>query len=153
MRNDDQIGGEGFLGHTIILMLRQRCPQASIHSLDIVQRHWPEKREWSFISADLTDIESLSQAFKQSAATVVFHTASPLFASAGNESLMEKINVQGTQTIVDACLACKVPKLVYTSTSGVAYNGANVINVDERIPDAEPPLDYYTKTKVGITLV
>lgn len=124
-----------------------RYPTASVSSLDIVQRHFPEKPTWTFYSADLTSLESLSKAFKASRATTVFHTASPWTGSGAD--ICEKVNVQGTQTIVDACKQEGVKKLIFTSSAGTVYNGVDLINVDERMPFPEQSLDPYNVTKVG----
>lgn len=139
--------GEGFLGSTLVKALVARYPSAAVSSLDIVQRHFPEKSQWTFYSADLTSLPSLSAAFKASGATTVFHTASPWTGSGAD--VCEKVNVQGTQTIVDACVQEGVRKLVFTSSAGTVYNGEDLINVDERMPFPEKALDAYNVTKVG----
>ncbi|KAM0750736.1 hypothetical protein T439DRAFT_301719 [Meredithblackwellia eburnea MCA 4105] len=139
------IGGEGFLGSTMVRMLTERYPTARVTSTDIVQRHFPEKSKWTFYSADLTSLESMSKVFKAVGATTVFHTASP-WTGSGAE-VCEKVNVQGTQTVVDACIQEGVKKLVYTSSAGTVYNGVDLINVDERLPLPEKGLDPYNVTK------
>ncbi|GAA5824017.1 hypothetical protein JCM5353_007060 [Sporobolomyces roseus] len=146
------IGGEGFLGSTMVKTLLTRYPNATVSSLDLVQRHFPDQlsssstsRKWTFYSADLTSLESLSGAIKQSGATTVFHTASP-WTGSGKE-VCEKVNVQGTQTVVDACVQEGVKKLVFTSSAGTVYNGVDLINVDERMPFPEEELDAYNVTK------
>lgn len=58
------------------------------------------------------------------------------------------MNVEGTQTIVDACLQEGVRKLVFTSSAGTVYNGVDLINVDERMPFPDKGLDDYNVTKV-----
>jgi sterol-4alpha-carboxylate 3-dehydrogenase (decarboxylating) len=40
-----------------------------------------------------------------------------------------------------------VRKLVYTSSAGVVFNGADIIDVDERLPYPETPLDAYNDSK------
>ena len=75
------------------------------------------------------------------------HTASPWTGSGAD--VCEKVNVQGTQTIVDACVQEGVRKLVFTSSAGTVYNGEDLINVDERMPFPEKALDAYNVTKVG----
>ncbi|CEQ41251.1 SPOSA6832_02943 [Sporobolomyces salmonicolor] len=143
------IGGEGFLGSTLVKALLARYPSSSVGSLDIVQRHFSDQlsttRKWTFYSADLTSLPSLSAAIKQSGATTVFHTASP-WTGSGAE-VCEKVNVQGTQTVVDACVQEGVKKLVFTSSAGTVYNGVDLINVDERMPFPEEGLDPYNVTK------
>lgn len=62
------------------------------------------------------------------------------------------MNVQGTQTIVEACLKNDVRKLVFTSSAGTVYNGLDLINVDERMPFPTIGLDPYNVTKVRLSL-
>lgn len=139
--------GEGFLGHRLVELLVERYPQASVASLDIVQRHFPEKKQWTFYSADLTALDSLAAAFKQHSARIVFHTASP-WTGSGKE-VCEKVNVDGTRTVVEACVQEGVERLVFTSSAGTVYDGFDLVNVDERMPFPGHPLDAYNETKVG----
>ncbi|GAA5905770.1 hypothetical protein JCM8208_000891 [Rhodotorula glutinis] len=147
------IGGEGFVGHRMVEMLLERYPHASVHSLDLVQRHFPDpstttaaaRPKWSFHSADLTSLDSLSTALRQVGATTVFHTASPWTGS--GPDVCEKVNVQGTQTVVDACVQEGVRKLVFTSSAGTVYDGNDLKNVDERMPFPDVPIDAYNVTK------
>ena len=82
---------------------------------------------------------------------VVFHcaTAAPTAANAANKALMSSVNVTGTENIIAACVEHKVPKLIYTSTASVVFEGSDLIGVDETAPYARRPMDYYTKTKVS----
>ncbi|GAA5827517.1 hypothetical protein JCM11251_003845 [Rhodosporidiobolus azoricus] len=144
------VGGDGFLGSTLVKALLARYPSASVASLDVVQRHFPDQlksgeRKWTFYTADLTSLDSLASAIKQSGAKTVFHTASPWTGSGAD--VCEKVNVQGTQTVVDACVQEGVKKLVFTSSAGTVYNGNDLINVDERLPFPEEVLDPYNVTK------
>ncbi|GAA6050727.1 hypothetical protein JCM3770_006597 [Rhodotorula araucariae] len=144
------IGGEGFVGHRMVEMLLDRYPQSTVASLDLVQRHFPDSlapaaRKWNFYSADLTSLDSLSAAIRQAAATTVFHTASP-WTGSGPE-VCEKVNVQGTRTVVDACVQEGVKKLVFTSSAGTVYDGHDLKNVDERLPFPDVPIDAYNVTK------
>ncbi|GAA5849221.1 hypothetical protein JCM8547_006480 [Rhodosporidiobolus lusitaniae] len=147
------IGGEGFLGSTLVKALLVRYPSASVASLDVVQRHFPDQlsggsstdRKWTFHSADLTSLDSLSSALSKTGATTVFHTASPWTGSGAD--VCEKVNVKGTQTVVNACVKEGVKKLVFTSSAGTVYNGNDLINVDERMPFPEEVLDPYNVTK------
>ncbi|GAA5974446.1 hypothetical protein JCM11641_003219 [Rhodosporidiobolus odoratus] len=143
------VGGEGFLGSTLVKALLARYPNSPVASLDLVQRHFPDalsgSRKWTFHSADLTSLASLSGAIKAAGATVVFHTASPWTGSGAD--VCEKVNVQGTKTVVDACVQEGVKKLVFTSSAGTVYNGTDLVNVDERLPFPEEVLDPYNVTK------
>ncbi|BGP56387.1 hypothetical protein JCM8202_000335 [Rhodotorula sphaerocarpa] len=143
------IGGEGFLGHRLVEVLAERYPQASIVSLDIVQRHFStadaKQRKPTFRSADLTSPESLAAAFEHHRPHVVFHTASPWTGS--GKDICEKVNVEGTRTVVEACQKHNVARLVFTSSAGTVYDGVDLINVDERMPFPEQPIDPYNETK------
>lgn len=60
----------------------------------------------------------------------------------------KKVNITGTQTVIDACVSHSVPKLVYTSSAGVVYSGEeNLVDVDERMDFPQVPLDAYNATK------
>ena len=83
---------------------------------------------------------------------VVFHVATAqYFGGEGSNSknLMHGVNVLGTQNIVDACIIQEVPKLVYTSSASVVFEGKDLVNVDETTPYAAKPMDYYTGTKAS----
>jgi len=45
-----------------------------------------------------------------------------------------RVNVQGTRNILAACRDAKVPRLVYTSSPSVVYNGGDLRNVNESAP-------------------
>lgn len=143
------IGGEGFLGHALVEALHAKYPSSPVISLDVVQRHFPEKAEWTFGSCDLTSLASLTSTFTTHATTTVFHTASPIVGREGvnGKEIFEKVNIKGTATIIQACRDNKVKKLVYTSSSSVAFDGSDLISVDERCY-AEKPLGAYNDTKV-----
>lgn len=83
---------------------------------------------------------------------MVFHcaTAQLIGANTSNEKLMYSVNVTGTTNVIDACVAQKVPKLIYTSTASVVFEGKPLVNVDETHPYASKPMDFYTSTKVCI---
>lgn len=127
-------------------MLRERNPDSKITSVDLVQRH--ETSTHSFLPGDLTDASAILKVFRESGATTVFHVAAGLLSSP--KPILEKVNIGGTRNIIDACLACRVKKLVYTSSSGVVFDGNQLINVDERLPAVEQTsFDDYMWSKVS----
>jgi len=82
----------------------------------------------------------------QSKVDVIIHTASPVHGMGAE--IYKKVNVVGTQTVIDACISHNVSKLVYTSSAGVVYNGTlDLVDVDERMEIPEVPLDAYNETK------
>lgn len=82
----------------------------------------------------------------QTGTTCIIHTASP-HAGLKDAALYWKVNVDGTKTVIAAAVAAGVRKLVFTSSAGVVFNGADVRDIDERAPFPEVPMDAYNETK------
>ncbi|KAG8776423.1 erg26, C-3 sterol dehydrogenase [Serendipita sp. 411] len=139
------IGGCGFLGRHIVEALLNRGEQA-VAVFDLVQRHFDKNVQ--FFTGDLCEAADLEKAIKGSAATTIFHTASPQHG-ANNPQLCWRVNVDGTKAVIAAAQAHGVSKLVYTSSAGVTYTGGDFIDVDERLPvvTAENAYDTYNLTK------
>ena len=66
------------------------------------------------VQGDVTEVDSLMRAFK--GADGVFHFAGSISLDPDSWRTMEAINVIGTRHVVEACLQCKVPRLVYCSS-------------------------------------
>ncbi|KAF8840601.1 3-beta hydroxysteroid dehydrogenase/isomerase [Paxillus ammoniavirescens] len=134
------IGGSGFVGRHIVDHLLARGDVVSV--FDIVQRH----HDVPFYAGDITDEQQVLNAIRKSGTTCIIHTASPPHG-AKDPSIYHKVNVDGTRAVIDAAVAAGVPKLVYTSSAGVAFDGSDVINLDERAPYPEKPFDAYNDSK------
>lgn len=55
--------------------------------------------------------------------------------------------MDGTRAVIAAAQSLGVPKLVFTSSAGVVFNGNDIIDVDERLPFPEVPMDAYNESK------
>ena len=86
---------------------------------------------------------------------LVIHTASaaPTAEDSLNKSLAFDVNVKGTANIIKACQELVISKLVFTSSASVVFEGRDLNNVDESMPYARRPLDYYTRTKVRAAIL
>lgn len=135
-------GGSGFLGKAIVHRLVRdgaRVTSFSRHSdpeltaLDVEQ-----------YQADVSDSDAVDAACRNQ--HVVFHTAAkpPPW---GKYKDYFRINVTGTQNIIDSCIRRNVPLLVYTSTPSVIFNGSDLNGVDESIPYPARYTADYPKTK------
>jgi sterol-4alpha-carboxylate 3-dehydrogenase (decarboxylating) len=82
----------------------------------------------------------------QSGANCIIHTASPP-GTLNNPAIFYKVNVEGTKTIIAAAQETGVRKLVFTSSAGVVFNGADIIDIDERVPFPDVPMDAYNDSK------
>lgn len=63
----------------------------------------------------------------------VFHVAAKA-GSWGSWDDYYRANVLGSRSVISACLRAGVPKLVYTSSPSVVFNGRDMAGVDERVP-------------------
>ncbi|KAJ7147484.1 C-3 sterol dehydrogenase [Mycena crocata] len=136
------IGGSGFVGRHIVQQLVDRGDTVS--ALDIVQRY----HDVPFYPADITDQAQVAAALRKSGTTCIIHTASPPAAlKLEDPDLYWRVNLGGTKAIIAAAVETGVRKLVFTSSAGVVFNGADLIDVDERTPFPEKPMDAYTESK------
>jgi sterol-4alpha-carboxylate 3-dehydrogenase (decarboxylating) len=82
---------------------------------------------------------------RQSGATCVIHTASPLHGAP--DALFTRVNVAGTRAVLAAAAAAGVRKLVYTSSASVIFDGRPLANADERHPLPARAMDVYNASK------
>eukprot|EP01023_Acetabularia_acetabulum_P007708 TRINITY_DN13387_c0_g2_i1.p2 TRINITY_DN13387_c0_g2~~TRINITY_DN13387_c0_g2_i1.p2 ORF type:complete len:357 (+),score=74.11 TRINITY_DN13387_c0_g2_i1:57-1127(+) len=137
-------GGAGFVGQALVKQLLS----TGRYDVTIFDIRAVETEGAKCIIGDLTNLQQVKAALN--GIELVFHcaTASPTGSNALNQSLMYNVNVQGTRNVVDACIQLKVPKIVYTSSASVVFEGKDLVEVDESTPYANNPLDYYTSTKI-----
>jgi sterol-4alpha-carboxylate 3-dehydrogenase (decarboxylating) len=136
------IGGSGFVGRHIVQQLLDRGDTVSV--LDLVQRY----HDVPFYHADITDQAQVAEVLRKTGTTCIIHTASPPAAlKLETGDLYYRVNVLGTKSIIAAAQATGVRKLVFTSSAGVVWTGASLIDVDERTPVPEKPNDPYTHSK------
>lgn len=103
--------------------------------------------------ADICDSKQVELACN--GAEVVFHCASLLrfwtnhmYTPASEISLVYKVNVQGTEHVIEACQKCAVKRLIYTSTCNVVLDGENhVERGTELLPYPKQYMDVYSASK------
>ncbi|KAH6569215.1 hypothetical protein BASA50_002868 [Batrachochytrium salamandrivorans] len=134
------IGGGGFLGRAIINQLLARGEKVSVFDL---RRTFEDPLISEFHIGDICSASDVQQACKGK--TVVIHTASPPHGLPSE--LYFKVNVEGTNNVIHACVQEKVPKLVYTSSASVIFNGGDLINANESQPYCKVHMDAYNESK------
>lgn len=114
-------GAAGYLGGEVCRQLVARGLQGRALVLpgDKTAQYIPTEIEQC--EGDLCDVESLKKFFhvEQGVETIVLHCASMVALGNERRELVMKVNVQGTQNIIDQCFAhpeCK--KLVYVGSTG-----------------------------------
>ncbi|KAI9222473.1 3-beta hydroxysteroid dehydrogenase/isomerase family-domain-containing protein [Blastocladiella britannica] len=141
------VGGDGFLGsHIIDQLLAFASTGTRIHVLDLQQRY-PDRDHVTYHIGSLLDHDFIARTLADNAITTVIHTASPPHGK--SRDFYWAVNVEGTRTLVQACLKSGVRRLVYTSSASVVFNGASVYNANEDLLYCKSPLDAYTETKAA----
>lgn len=137
-------GGGGFLGRAIIRQCLSRGWQVRAVGRS-AQPDLAETPGVEFITADISkNPRKLEEIF--SGVDLVFHVAAKAGVWGSRKSFFEA-NVTGTQNVIDACRAAKVPRLVYTSTPSVTFNECEIDGGDESLPYCRSKLSHYAATK------
>jgi nucleoside-diphosphate-sugar epimerase len=90
-----------------------------------------EARGAEVILGDLHDRAALARGCL--AADTVFHVAGRVGVWGPADDFF-RVNVEGTRHVIAACRDAKVPRLVYTSSPSVVYNGGDLAGLDESAP-------------------
>lgn len=149
-------GAAGLLGNNVALSLISESKQvrALVLDGDPAAEHVPKESE--IVIGDVTDIPSLERFFTvtEGIEVIVIHCASIVSVSPLPSQKVYDVNVTGTQNIVDLCVANKVKKLVYISSSGAIPElpGGQTIYEPESF-DTEVVVGYYSKTKALATQI
>ena len=91
------------LGYTVRILRRENSDLRAIRGIDVEHR-----------IGDVRDPESVRRAVAD--CDTVFHTAAIVTFARKQRDLQRAVIVEGTQNVVESCLASKVEKLVYTSS-------------------------------------
>lgn len=132
-------GGGGFLGRYIVEQLLARADGP--HAVSIFARGtYPELSRLGIdvIRGDLTDPVAVAAACRDRDA--VFHVAA-VPGVWGSWEKYHSINTLGTENVLAGCRQHRVPRLVYTSSPSVVYDGRPHEGADESLP--YPPDDAY----------
>lgn len=104
------------------------------------------KIDW--IKADITDIPSLSEAFKN--VCVVYHAAALVSFDNKDYRKMRQINIDGTANIVNKCISNSVKKLCYVSSIAAVGDAINnEVVTEENEWNTEANNNGYAITKHG----
>lgn len=117
-------GSAGFLGRRLVQKLQEQGHEVT--GLDLPQ--------------NIEDPATVNQACANQ--DVVFHTAARAQVG-GSREQFERTNVQGTLNVIRAA-----PRLVYTSSASVLFDGHDLHDVDETHPYPRRHLNHYCATKM-----
>lgn len=113
-------GGAGFIGSHIVRTLLQENYEVRVLHLPNEKLSNLQGLDVELIPGDITDAAKMDQAV--AGCDMVFHTAAIYALWLPNASLMRKVNVEGTRTVLAAAKKAGVKRVVYTST-GACFAG------------------------------
>lgn len=140
-------GGGGFLGLEIVRQLR--AAGVRVHSVSRSRYSEVEALGATCVQADLADPASAGSAFADAGVTpasVVFHVAA-LPGVWGPRERYWRTNVDGTQSVLDACHNFGVGRLVFTSSPSAIFDGHDHRQAGNDLPYPERFLAHYPATK------
>lgn len=135
-------GGGGFLGHAVVMKLRDRGVRVRSFS-----RHFYPALDIDGVEqfiGDIGDLKAVSAACKD--IDTVFHVAAKTGVW-GRYSAYHETNVVGTRNVIAACKAGGTATLVYTSSPSVVFNGLDMEGADESVPYPTHYRSPYPQTK------
>ena len=135
-------GGGGFLGNAIVRKLLNRG--FAVRSFS--RGSYPALRELGVevLRGNLTDSEAVKAACE--GCETVFHVA----AKAGIWGAYPEYystNVVGTVNVIEACRFHRIPKLIYTSSPSVIFDGTDMEGIDESVGYPSKYKAAYPKSK------
>lgn len=137
-------GGAGFLGQALARELKGGRVRLA-HRIDLVAYDLTDAEDLPTVRGDILNPVALRQAL--AGVDAVVHGAVAVDWSDQRSAHLEKINVEGTQAVLDACVAAGVPIFVHTSSLDVVCGDGDVIGATEATPYPRHYLDAYGRTK------
>jgi len=135
-------GAGGFLGLYLVESLLARGD----HVRAISRQRYPQlnRSDVETVQGDLRDAQTTADACR--GIDVVYHAAG-VAGIWGPWQHYYGINTRGTQNVIAGCVQHRVPKLVYTSSPSVTFDGGDQEGVDESAPYPDRWLCHYPHTK------
>lgn len=136
-------GGGGFLGSAIVRLLVARGDSVVSYS----RSSYPalEALGVRCVRGDLVDARTLREAM--AGCDVVFHVAAKAGVH-GKRDDFESTNIDGTRTILACAFENRVPRLVFTSSPSVCFDGRDHVDAGNDLPYAKYFLADYPRTKM-----
>jgi nucleoside-diphosphate-sugar epimerase len=135
-------GGGGFLGKAIVKrLINKGCRVTSFSrnrypALDRLNVHQ--------VKGDISNSKAVTKACQDM--DLVFHVAA-MPGVWGKYADYYATNVIGTENIITACRQNHIPRLIYTSSPSVVFNGKDMEGIDESVSHASSFHTHYPKTK------
>ena len=139
-------GGSGFIGSHVLDKLRLRGHE--VRNFDLVPSPHHARDEIETVLGDLTDPDAVRAALDGCDAVVHLAAVADVDQVAKNPAETDRVNVRGTQTLLDAARDMHTARFVYASTIWVYGDASGPGSIDEDAPLAVPK-HFYTATKIA----
>jgi dihydroflavonol-4-reductase len=143
-------GATGHIGNVLVRKLLERGEKVRVlilpgESCESIQGLNVEAAE-----GDVLNLDSLFTSFQ--GVRGVFHLAGVISILPGQNSLVERVNVEGTRNVLRVAIETGIQKLVYTSSIHAIKRVEDGV-IDESLPyDADNPYGAYDRSKAQATL-
>ena len=141
-------GGAGYIGSHTALSLKRQGYDFIVYD-NLSSGHRESICGYQFVQGDISDRPLLENTIKSYGVTDVIHFAasSVVGESMQNPQKYYQNNVVGTLSLLDTILACKVKRIVFSSTAAV-YGEPDLIPITE--DSSKQPTNVYGRTKLMI---
>ncbi len=103
------------------------------------------------VEGDVLDPESLEHALE--GVNTVYHLAGIISIMPGSDSMVRRVNLEGTRNMLAAARVAGVKRLVYTSSIHAIRRAPHGVLIDESLPfDPENPYGTYDRSKAEASL-
>lgn len=139
-------GGSGYVGRNLIRRLRREKIAVAALARSETAANTVAKLGARPVRGDLLDTELLSEGMQ--GCEVVFHAAATV-DDWGPKELFWQVNVEGTQSALDAAQTAGVPRFIHVGTEAIFADGKSSLeNLDESRVPPDQPLPRYPQTKL-----
>lgn len=136
-------GAGGFLGTAIVRLLHER---GDVALRGFSRSEHPHLDDFGVEQrlGDLTDARAVQDAVE--GCDLVFHVAARVGVW-GPPEPFERVNVDGTRHLLEACRRHGVRDFIFTSSPSVVYTGQDLLHIDESAPYPDHFAGHYSRTK------
>lgn len=144
-------GATGHIGNVLVRNLLERGQKVRALVLPGENMCSLEGLKLEVVVGDILQPASLDLAFE--GVEVVYHLAGMISIVPGEDDLVQRVNVQGTQNVLQAARKAGVRRLVYTSSIHAIQRAPIGVVIDESLPfDPGNPVGAYDRSKAQATL-
>ena len=145
-------GGAGHLGNVLARELIERGEKVRVLILPGEDVKSIEGLDVEVFEGNILDRDALRTAMQD--VNVVFHLASLVSITEDGSNLLERVNVGGTQNVIDVAKEMGVKQLIYTSSIHALERVPEGVPIDEHLPfDPMNPAGPYDRTKAQASLL